>query len=168
MADHIAVMRDGVVVQTGEPREVYEHPADQFVAEFVGAANILDCTVTATGDSRDGLSEGHRRLRWSETDLVVAATEAASEGSRVSLLVRPEAIKVVPDGDSATNVFKGRVESLAYFGDGLDAWFEANGTSIRARLDPSVHIDKGSVVSLRFDPTSCGLLPTADRVEMST
>jgi iron(III) transport system ATP-binding protein len=146
MAHRVAVMRDGVIVQSGRPREVYERPVDRFVAEFVGTANIIEC------ESAGG------RLRWGGTELIVA--EPPADGGPVTLLVRPEALEVVPDGDGV-NVFKGRVEHLAYLGDRLDAWFEVNGTALRARLHSKVRLRTGEVASLRFDPGACGVLPAS-------
>jgi iron(III) transport system ATP-binding protein len=51
LADRIAVMRDGVVVQTGTCGEVYRSPADRFVADFVGAANFIEGTLEAMGEA---------------------------------------------------------------------------------------------------------------------
>ncbi len=51
MADRIGVMRDGRMAQVGTPAELYEQPADRFVADFLGAANILPCVVDADGVS---------------------------------------------------------------------------------------------------------------------
>src|SRR4029079_19512281 len=56
MSDRIAVMRDGVIEQLGAPREVYERPATEFVATFLGASNLIDAVV-AGHDGAHGLVE---------------------------------------------------------------------------------------------------------------
>ena len=53
MADRIGVMRDGRMAQVGSPVEVYERPVSRFVAEFLGAANILPAIVRADGVTLD-------------------------------------------------------------------------------------------------------------------
>ena len=70
MADRIGVMRDGRMAQVGTPAELYEQPADRFVAEFLGAANILPCMVdgnirraAATGRRRASRAAGRRQAR---------------------------------------------------------------------------------------------------------
>jgi iron(III) transport system ATP-binding protein len=155
MAHRVAVMRDGVIVQQGRPRDIYERPADRFVAEFVGTANIIECTV-------ESASTDQVRLRWNGIDLAVAApTGSLVPGGRCAVLIRPESLTVQPEAESHGNTFKGRVETVVYSGDRIDAWFDANGTPIRARLHPSVRLRRGQVVCLHVEPTACGLLPTS-------
>src|SRR5262249_9367108 len=52
LSHEIAVMNEGRVVQIGTPRQIYEQPTDQFVADFVGTTNFIGGTVTALGDGR--------------------------------------------------------------------------------------------------------------------
>jgi iron(III) transport system ATP-binding protein len=104
LSDRVAVMSDGVVHQVGPPEEVYDRPADLFVADFVGTANLLDATVV------DRPGDGH-------VDVLVAglaaplraATSSSPSSGRltgdVTIAVRPEAIVVrgpgaVDDGDT--------------------------------------------------------------------
>jgi iron(III) transport system ATP-binding protein len=153
MAHRVAVMRDGVIVQQGRPRDVYERPADRFVAEFVGTANIIECTVESTSDDQV-------RLRWNGVELAVAApTGSVVPGGRCAVVIRPESLTVRPAAEPAGNTFKGRVETVVYSGDRIDAWLDADGTPIRARLHPSVRLRRGQVVCLHVDPAACGLLP---------
>jgi iron(III) transport system ATP-binding protein len=154
MAHRVAVMRDGVIVQQGRPRDVYERPADRFVAEFVGTANIVECVVaTAPAD-------GRVRLRWQDIELTVAAGDRTPDaGDRVSLLIRPESFEVLSASEETENTFKGRVADLIYSGEKIDAWFDVNGTPVRTRLHPSTRLRRGQVVPLHFDPAACGLLP---------
>ncbi len=103
LADRIAVLRDGRLVQVAPPQELYDRPADAFVASFVGRANLIDGTVAAP-DAVD-------------TPLGRIATPAHSlpVGAAVRLLVRPEKIQpaAAPDGE---NVFAATVLHDRFFG----------------------------------------------------
>jgi iron(III) transport system ATP-binding protein len=116
MADDIAVMRDGHIVQTGRPADVYTEPVDPWVAEFVGEAVWLPAVMTG----------GHAK-----TPLGVVPVVGAPGGTRV--LVRPEQIDLiesaVPNGTDAVVVrhdFHGH--------DSLLGLRLADGTEIAARV----------------------------------
>jgi iron(III) transport system ATP-binding protein len=81
ICDRIAVMNDGVVQQVGTPMELYERPANLFVANFLGTANILDGTVVGTGAGRHFAIEGGIRLP-------LAADIAIPDGAK--LVFRPQ------------------------------------------------------------------------------
>jgi spermidine/putrescine transport system ATP-binding protein len=97
MSDRIAVMNDGWVQQIGEPRAIYEHPANRFVADFIGETNFVPGTVTGLGDF--------------PTVTIGALPVLASADGRslhlnqpVTLAIRPEKINVYPQGE--VNVMK--------------------------------------------------------------
>ena len=92
MSDRIAVMRSGRILQVGRPEEVYERPADRFVADFIGSSNLLGATVAEAGTV--ALSNGRR---------VAAATDGMEPGTKVSLVLRPERVRIEQLGaDDAT------------------------------------------------------------------
>ena len=93
VADRVAVMRAGRIVQTGTPRTVYERPASVFVARFLGRANILRGTV------RDGTPE-----RLLETDIgLLPYDRAAAAGSSGAVLILPERINLIEGHATARN-----------------------------------------------------------------
>ena len=91
MADRIAVMNQGNLLQVGKPHEVYEKPADRFVADFIGETNFLDGVLVAkngvTGDVRLGSGQVLTAL-LGETQVAVNAP--------VTVAVRPEKISLQP------------------------------------------------------------------------
>ncbi len=111
LADQVAVMRDGRLFQTGSPEEVMNHPADEFIAGFVGVETILRGVVTSTGD-------GTFTVAVERNPLVVAG--AAAPGNEVILCIRPENVTlaaVPPAGpSSARNAFPGSVKRLVPLG----------------------------------------------------
>ena len=114
MSDHIIVMDHGDIRQIGTPAEIYTHPTDPFVADFIGDANVMRVSYT-------GAENGLARY---DTDFGASlhgpACDGETPGARV-LLLRPEAISVGrlacgaidPPG---VNRVPGRVVSTAYMG----------------------------------------------------
>ena len=92
MADQIVVMRDGIVEQRGKPLELYDHPANVFVAGFIGspAMNFMPGTFRASGAPQVELEGGHR--------VSAPAGSTAREGQRVMVGVRPEHLALAADG----------------------------------------------------------------------
>ena len=118
MADRIAVMRGGRVLQDGTPAQVYEAPADRWVATFVGQMNFFEATlVERDADRPDG---------WvvrTDRGLHVRASgvpKLATIGESVTLAIRPERVRVQKPGVSGDGACAGTVVSLAYLGDQVE------------------------------------------------
>jgi len=108
MSDRIAVMSNGRILQVGSPRDIYDRPAERFVANFIGDTNFLE------GDVKS-LSHGKARvalLAGAEVDAGISA--GAKPEGRVTIVVRPEhaALQARPDA----NALKGTLENIVYFG----------------------------------------------------
>ena len=114
LASRIAVMAEGRIAQVGTPGEVYENPASQYVASFVGNINLFEGRVTSADAGRLSL-----RCDALNADLTVICDEAVEPGGPISVAVRPEKITIsrtAPDARDR-NVLKGIVRDLGYFGD---------------------------------------------------
>jgi putative spermidine/putrescine transport system ATP-binding protein len=107
MADRLVVMEGGKVRQIGTQRELYEKPADRFVAGFIGRSAFLEGAVA---------SPGHFR---STGGLDIACTAATGTGV-ATLALRPERIAVADDAAGLPNRFEARVEHAAYLGALID------------------------------------------------
>jgi len=114
LATRIAVMSLGRVAQVGTPGEVYEFPANRYVADFVGDINLIDGLVTACDEKRVTL-----RCETLGAELRALSTDAWAPGSPLCLAVRPEKITISRNAPEAAdrNVLKGVVWDLGYFGD---------------------------------------------------
>jgi spermidine/putrescine transport system ATP-binding protein len=113
MSDRIAVMNRGRVEQIGGPREIYEHPATAFVADFIGSLNALDLTV-------DELVGAYAVMRFGEAERVVVPVGAeAKTGDSLRVAVRPERVQIGPadspglDGGSR---LEGTIDQIVYLG----------------------------------------------------
>src|SRR5918996_310025 len=130
LADRIALMRDGTVVQTGAAEELYLSPADRWAAEFVGTANFLPGTIdgglvdTLLGRFPVANSNGHRE---------------------VEALIRPEQLELTPDPDGA-----GEVVGREFRGH--DVFYRVrlpNGATVLSQRPSTEVVALGSRVSLR-------------------
>ena len=93
IADRIAVLNEGKVLQVGAPAEVYRHPCNRFVAQFIGEANFMTGHL-ASRNGRMEVNLGQRTL------LVASPADLAISGSSVTLCLRPEAIRITDDQPS--------------------------------------------------------------------
>jgi spermidine/putrescine transport system ATP-binding protein len=116
MADRIAVMRHGRIEQLGTPEELYERPATEFVAGFLGVSNLLDAEIIG----RNGVMA---ELRLADGNLVRATAGTLDGSVRVRIGVRPEKLRVQPlaEGEVAemqreVNAIDGRVLDASYIG----------------------------------------------------
>ncbi|MDQ0017212.1 putative spermidine/putrescine transport system ATP-binding protein [Variovorax boronicumulans] len=103
MADRVAMLKDGRLLQIATPREIYEQPASRAVAEFVGLSTILPAKVSAPGRLDMGFAE------------LLADTGQRPFGTAVHVLVRPEHIQPAPPLDSV-NRLTGRTGAQRYLG----------------------------------------------------
>jgi putrescine transport system ATP-binding protein len=114
LASRIAVMHEGRIAQIGTPGEVYEFPANRYVAGFVGNINLIEGRVTGTANGRLSL-----RADALDADLAVICDDPRGLDGAVSVAVRPEKITISREAPSGSerNVVKGVVRDLGYFGD---------------------------------------------------
>ncbi|MGZ9721443.1 ABC transporter ATP-binding protein [Rhizobium miluonense] len=113
MADRIAVMSHGKVVQVATAAEIYEAPNCRFVADFIGDVNILDGNVTSAQSGIVEISVD------SALTLRTASSDAPAAGSRASLAIRPEKLRVTPrpPANASVNATEGEIWDIAYLGD---------------------------------------------------
>jgi spermidine/putrescine transport system ATP-binding protein len=109
MSDRIAVMNKGVALQIGEPEEIYERPANKFVADFIGETNFLDGVVRGQNGSMVEVElPGTGTIR-------VESSRKFTNGQQVSVAVRPEKLSLNSEIIGGNNL-KGRVEEVIYIG----------------------------------------------------
>ncbi len=119
MADRLVVMNEGAVCQVGSQRDLYERPADRFVAGFVGRSTFLAGALEAPGRFR---TEGGLML-------ACAANGQAAKGGRGVLALRPERVQVAPSPlTGLDNGLPGTVEFVSYLGALID---------VHVRLSPA-------------------------------
>ena len=141
LGDRIVVMRHGAIAQIGTPREIYFEPVSRFVAEFVGAANIVEGTA----------SEGAIVLPGGRIPVPIG------RAGKITLMLRPETIFVVPP-DAAE--LKGRVESVTFVGDRQRIVIaDAAARPLFVDAPNTIAATPGERVGLRIDPARIRVLP---------
>lgn len=134
MSDRIAVMRDGKLMQVGRSADIYERPANLFVAEFIGDANFLPAVCV----QREGAG-GRFRLTCAADDAAPVTVEDANDmapGAKATLVVRPERVALVP---LASAMLRGAVPETIYSGSDLMLHARlTDGTLLRVRLSGAV------------------------------
>ena len=109
MSDRLAVMDSGRIAQVGTPTEVYEEPANAYVADFLGVSNLMEARAVSSGGA------GRCRLRLGEFDLEAERGATRSSGP-VMLAIRPERVRVEPFDSSGPNRVPAMVERLVFLG----------------------------------------------------
>jgi ABC-type Fe3+/spermidine/putrescine transport system ATPase subunit len=152
MATRIGVMREGRLTQVGTPADVYERPNSRFVAEFLGAANILPAIARADG----------MRLELPGLHATICSATRAAAGA-VLLAIRPERVRLGrPDGPNAV---PGVIIDRAYGGESLTHTVRlADGSLMRVTRSlrdglGAAEAAIGDAVTLSWPPEACILLP---------
>ncbi|MDQ0512678.1 ABC transporter ATP-binding protein [Ancylobacter amanitiformis] len=115
VADRIAVMNHGKLVQVDQPAVIYEHPNSRYVADFVGDVNILDATVVSV---EPGLVTV-RPVAAPDRLFRIAQECPAKAGDSVAIALRPEKLRVEldPPADTSVNCLSGEIWDIGYLGD---------------------------------------------------
>lgn len=133
LADRIVVLENGRVQQEGEPRQIYKHPNNEFVANFIGMCNQFNGTLTGTTFQTD-------------TGLTLETPQAAAQGP-CAIIVRPEAIRVYAQ-PSASNYMKATVNKVEFYGPVVNLSLSVGETHIMAEVNSTVYRDETEGMSL--------------------
>jgi spermidine/putrescine ABC transporter ATP-binding subunit len=138
MADLVIVMQNGRIEQIGSPKEVYEKPANLFVAGFVGNLNCFKGRVlgSANGETAVQLDLG----------IVFKVRNSGSLGDDVVLGIRPDNIRVVPSSATEGNSLTGRVLGIRFLGSSQSLLVRLTGSetevTVRCSVQQNVRIDE--------------------------
>ncbi len=110
MSDRIAVMNAGRIAQIGTPQEVYESPADAYVADFLGAANLLQIVVA------ERVRGGASTLKLGDIALTTSNEVPAEPGASAQAVIRPERARVEAHGSEGPNRVPALVDRVVYLG----------------------------------------------------
>lgn len=150
MGDRLIVLKDGIVQQIGTPLEIYDRPANQFVASFIGSPpmNFINCSIVEHEEhlflTADGL---HVKLPAKSK---AALSEVRSRNSPVALGIRPEDIseRRLYDGAADDNVIRARVDFLEPLGSEVLATCSFAEQEIIVRLNPRTSAKSDEMIEL--------------------
>ncbi len=156
MSSRMAIMEAGQIRQVGTPTAVYEYPANRYVAEFIGAANLIDGRVV----KHDGEFVSIKPAAW-DGEVRMRLAQPVVAGTPVYVALRPEKLRIgSPPEDQSFNRVTGRIEDIAYFGDVSTYHVELpNGLRVKAtqtNIVPRAEqlLTWGDAVELWWQPTS--------------
>jgi len=157
MSDRLAVMNHGRIVQLGTPEEVYNEPADAYVADFLGVSNLMDARVESGGN-------GQRPCRLRLGDfLLQAETGQLDAAGAVKLAIRPERVHLHPYETSGDNLVPGMVERLVFLGSTTHVYVRlASGSALQTLVrndGAALPYSQGTPVSVGLPADSLRVLP---------
>ncbi len=154
MSDRLAVMRAGKIVQMGVPKEIYNEPADTYVADFLGVSNLMEVDVIERGPG------SACKVRLGES---VLAADYGGEGTpdRAHAVIRPERVRIEPfesasgrDEQAGSNRVPAMVERLVYLGSSTQVMLRlAAGMQVQALVQndgDQVHLSHGTPVHVHL------------------
>jgi ABC-type Fe3+/spermidine/putrescine transport system ATPase subunit len=149
MSDTIAVMCEGVIAQCDAPRAIYRHPANAFVASFLGAANVLEATILER--------HGERALAAVDGGAGVITVHCPADlgpAQRIRVVFRPEAA-LLRLSDVGTSGIAGVVARVNFQGATTECHVDIGGRTVRALVPPSIEVGPGARAWIELDPTHC-------------
>ncbi|MFK0311460.1 ABC transporter ATP-binding protein [Pseudomonas sp. NPDC090233] len=168
LGDKVAVMKDGIIQQFGTPQQIYNDPANQFVASFIGSPPMNFIPVRLA--KRDGrllalLDSGQARC---ELPLGVASDEL--DGREIILGIRPEQITLGTGEGNGLPGIRAEVQVTEPTGPDLLVFVTLNQTKVCCRLAPDVACRVGDSLNLQFDPARVLLFDAAsgERLDLNT
>ncbi len=160
MSTRLAVMDRGRVVQLGTPQEVYKEPLTEFVADFLGVANLLDIECLPGGAAT-------RTIRYGEFTLEAQAP-VGDESTARRAVIRPECVEVQEPGLTGVNRLPGMVDGAVFLGSTTQVMVRLpHGAVLQSLVTNSARHDNlaaGQPVTVHLPPQSLRVLAPADQV----
>ncbi|WHX40293.1 ABC transporter ATP-binding protein [Mesobacillus sp. AQ2] len=158
MSDRIAVFNFGVCHQVGTPSEIYNEPANDFVASFIGEINLLPVKVEQVDDALVTVSAGENQFVVHNTPFNFSRE---NEDRELSLSVRPESVKILDEKADRHNVFKGKVEKVQFFGTIINLAVKVNDLLLEVNVlnHVSANLKPGADVWVELPADQIRLIP---------
>jgi spermidine/putrescine transport system ATP-binding protein len=121
MSDQIAVMYEGKLQQVGTPKEIYEAPANRFVAQFIGKTNFIEAVFDEKKSDSVTVHIGPFKIQCTVKDFF-------KEQKSVCISIRPERIMIDKKLKGLDNILSGKVDDIVYYGDRLEIVVKLDGT----------------------------------------
>jgi iron(III) transport system ATP-binding protein len=154
MSDHIVVMRTGVVEQSGTPDEIYNYPRTEFVADFIGSANLVSGDVVSS-DDRGGTVV----IRTASGNVVHGVTHGRPVGARGTLSIRTVHFRLAAERPAgAINVWPARIIRSVFLGDLTQVHVDWGGQEIVVRQIGLPTAAASELAYLHAAPGQCALL----------
>jgi iron(III) transport system ATP-binding protein len=150
LSDIIAIMRSGRIIETGSPTKIYFDAESEFVADFIGRANLIKAVIQVQRSEATVVDSAIGRLTCRKADFPV--------GTAVTLCLRPEFISLTKGDHQGTNVIQGNIVTMLFVGDAFEGEIRAGEQLLLARIEPETELAKGNEVWFQVKPEHCLLV----------
>ena len=162
MSSSVAVLREGRVEQVGLPEALYDYPRTQFVASFLGSANLLPVHILSRHESEPTHGEKcfrfEARTAWNARFTAYGRSPVES-GANATAAIRAEGIKLVPPQSIQDPGWIATVETVHFMGDTIEYRLRVGDCVVRARCDRTYRFSVGDRVDIEFRSQACTILP---------
>ena len=150
ISDKVIIMQKGTIEQAGTAREIYARPKNKFVAGFIGKANFIK------PDEVHSVSGGRAEITLLGKRMEIAASDLCVTGDPCTCMIRPEDIKINPDGH-----FRAKIISKAYFGQYIQHFMNLGGQEAEQMdfTQTNAGLHEGDEIAVDFVTESLRLLP---------
>ena len=149
LSDRVAVMNEGRIVELAAPRALYLRPRSRFAAQFVGQADLLECTVVGAEGGHWTVDTPIGRLQ------AIPSSPEAMPSGRASLLIRPEHIGLRAGAVGAGNEVAGVIERLVFSGRIVEYFVRVGERSVRVQGTSRDPFESGQTVAMMLPPEHC-------------
>jgi iron(III) transport system ATP-binding protein len=151
ISDRVVVMRNGEIEQLGTPDDIYNRPRTRFVADFVGAANLLEGEVSGSGSDLTFTTNG--------LSLKATAPHGVSDKT-VTAAIRTAYVEVAPVGTTMRhdNIVQARVRQKMFHGDFIQYVIDWPAGALIVRRPPTEVLAEGMEILVGFDAVHCIIL----------
>ncbi len=153
LSDRIAVLNRGLLQQYAEPRTLYERPANRFIADFMGAANLLPGVVEEPPSIAKALGVVGV---GSALRLEALLPDGATKGKALTVMMRPEDIVISREApERAPNILPGIVIASNFLGSLVDYFVETDGLVLHVQVSRATTFEREEHVYLSVEPQRC-------------
>ncbi len=153
MSNRIAVMKDGVIVQEGTPRDIYLSPNSEFVAAFIGATNFIRGTVASVGTV-----VGDYNIDSTVGPIVVRTEQALTVREPVTVAVRPESLTLSTDPVPGMNSIEAQIDIGLFVGESVDYHVQIGDLLVRAKGSARTRFRRHDKVYVGIPPEDCTVI----------
>lgn len=159
LSHRIGVMNEGRIVQIGSPQEIYEHPANRFVADFVGVTNLLEGTIESECRPQTSIQNGYYyRVQTDLGQITVFASNSHQTGEHTVISIRPQDVHPLTQRPNEDGFWEATVETILFLGEWLNVRLRVGETFLQARVHPGWQGEARSTVYVKIDPERCTII----------
>ncbi|MEM4733153.1 MAG: ABC transporter ATP-binding protein [Candidatus Bathyarchaeia archaeon] len=161
MSDRIAIMNKGKLLQVGTPTEIYEKPANKFIANFIGEANFIEGKLLHVAEAKNELTIAMGNDLTLDIETVDWEEEKLKEKQEVSVAIRPHKFRISRKKTQRANSIEGKIENLAYIGSMIKYDVRLpDGTIVKVDqpLLKKIEFEIGERIYLEWDAEDCMIL----------